>query len=526
MELILTEEYIMVSNMDTNDSGKVGENTQNQIIDQTKDEILDYLMGSASTNSEAANNKSFESLRKEIHNQQSKLAKQTKSSNKKEKQLTQAKKEAQPKAIQSLQKVFIHSIQLSYAQLKLAYNLASSLNQVELFRPVTSLIEKLHRTRIDLPQFSPEAAATLKAKVKPLEPAVHNAFNTTSDFLDTSKGLAKEYAMAAGSFMTHKLPAYRKTTAGALVLIGCGLLTLISQVTMQASTQRQDVLNSKRLASVNWNVNGHVSDKEKSNVKKLMANGNIKVVPKAKQLSNRVQLITDTAKISNKAVSPDDPIMVISSNSVKHKINSGESILSISQKYKVSISDLISANPEKDLINLKSGQDIAVPVTMDIKDAPARPSSLYSKIPRNLIASRSMSSTTDRNRQFAPGNGAMAWPVPSSRNISSRYGPRWGGFHPGIDITAPIGTPIIATKGGVVISSGWAGGYGKCIIVDHGNGISTRYAHASALLVNQGQHVQAGQVIARMGSTGWSTGSHLHYEVMVNGRHHNPINFF
>jgi len=120
----------------------------------------------------------------------------------------------------------------------------------------------------------------------------------------------------------------------------------------------------------------------------------------------------------------------------------------------------------------------------------------------------------------------MMWPVPSSSTVSSPYGPRWGGFHPGIDITAPHGTPIIATKDGVVINSGWSGGYGKCIIIDHGNGISTRYAHASVLLVSPGQPIKAGQVIAKMGSTGWSTGSHLHYEVLVNGRHHNPHSFF
>lgn len=114
---------------------------------------------------------------------------------------------------------------------------------------------------------------------------------------------------------------------------------------------------------------------------------------------------------------------------------------------------------------------------------------------------------------------------PANGEVSSRYGLRWGGsdFHPGIDIAADIGTPIVATADGVVIESGWnSGGYGYMVDVDHGNGIVTRYGHNSQLAVSVGTAVKKGQVIAYMGSTGFSTGPHLHYEVRVNGKAVNP----
>ncbi len=117
---------------------------------------------------------------------------------------------------------------------------------------------------------------------------------------------------------------------------------------------------------------------------------------------------------------------------------------------------------------------------------------------------------------------------PSSGVVSSPYGLRWGGsdFHPGIDIADDMGTPIRATADGVVSVAGWnSGGYGNMVDIDHGNGIMTRYGHASYVVVNAGQHVKRGQIIAYMGSTGFSTGPHVHYEVRVNGQAVNPAGY-
>ena len=115
--------------------------------------------------------------------------------------------------------------------------------------------------------------------------------------------------------------------------------------------------------------------------------------------------------------------------------------------------------------------------------------------------------------------------------VSSEYGNRWHSllgkykFHSGIDIAVNSGTPIKAAEDGTVILSGSNGGYGLCVIIDHGGGISTLYGHASKLLVKKGDVVTRGQSIALVGSTGVSTGPHLHFEVRIKGVTDNPRNW-
>ena len=114
---------------------------------------------------------------------------------------------------------------------------------------------------------------------------------------------------------------------------------------------------------------------------------------------------------------------------------------------------------------------------------------------------------------------------PARGEVSSPFGLRWNGsdFHPGIDIANDFGTPIVATADGIVTDAGWnAGGYGNKVDIDHGNGIMTRYGHAQSIVVRPGQQVRRGQIIAYMGSTGFSTGPHVHYEVRINGEAVNP----
>ena len=127
--------------------------------------------------------------------------------------------------------------------------------------------------------------------------------------------------------------------------------------------------------------------------------------------------------------------------------------------------------------------------------------------------------------------GAMCWPSQASTRITSAFGWRYlsllGGrnYHTGVDIGAAGGTNILAANSGTVIKAGWNNSYGYMVMVDHGGGIVTLYAHSSKLLVKTGDVVGRGQVIALVGSTGRSTGPHLHFEVRVNGEYKNPLNY-
>ena len=155
----------------------------------------------------------------------------------------------------------------------------------------------------------------------------------------------------------------------------------------------------------------------------------------------------------------------------------------------------------------------------------------------------------EKKRQEAEANGetyvpeastptysdtGFIWPVPTVRNTSDMYGERWiveegkSDFHKGIDITKPgcAGETIVASAGGTVIQASDKGnGYGKCVIIDHGNGIATLYAHCSELYTSLGATVAQGDPIGAIGCTGYAYGNHLHFEVRIDGQHTNPSNY-
>lgn len=140
-----------------------------------------------------------------------------------------------------------------------------------------------------------------------------------------------------------------------------------------------------------------------------------------------------------------------------------------------------------------------------------------------------METPRGRARADKPWSGRFISPVEG--RLTSGFGMRVHPIfkvrkrHTGVDIAAPSGTPIRAADSGVVVEAGYIRGYGYTVILDHGGGVATLYAHCSALLVREGQEVQRGQIIARVGSTGYSTGPHLHFEVRVNGEPVNPLQY-
>lgn len=144
---------------------------------------------------------------------------------------------------------------------------------------------------------------------------------------------------------------------------------------------------------------------------------------------------------------------------------------------------------------------------------------------------REQARQSERKRQTAPPSspsppssstrsGGFAWPICAP--VTSEYGPRWGRTHRGIDFGASTGSPSRAARAGTVITAGWQGGYGNLVLIDHHNGIVTAYAHLSRVAVSSGSSVSQGQTIGSVGSTGNSTGPHLHFEIRVNGSAVNP----
>ncbi|MDQ3757645.1 MAG: peptidoglycan DD-metalloendopeptidase family protein [Actinomycetota bacterium] len=185
------------------------------------------------------------------------------------------------------------------------------------------------------------------------------------------------------------------------------------------------------------------------------------------------------------------------------------------------LSDLQKAHAEKSRLN--AALDARIAEYQREADQVAQTESGLTALIQQRQAARASRSAVDPGTDGRVSGAGLIWPVRGP--VTSGFGYRWGRMHQGIDIGAGTGTPIRAAKGGEVIFAGSMGGYGNCIIVDHGGGFTTLYAHQSRLGASDGQSVSQGQVIGFVGSTGHSTGPHLHFETRVGGAARNPRNY-
>lgn len=185
-----------------------------------------------------------------------------------------------------------------------------------------------------------------------------------------------------------------------------------------------------------------------------------------------------------------------------HTVRRGESLWDIARAYEVSMDEIVAANRLADPSRLQVSQQLIIP------GAQAQAAALR----REAL----VSSSGQLLRNFD-------WPL--TGRISSRFGPRWGRMHQGLDIAVPTGTPVRAAAAGTVTYAGAMGGYGNIVIIDHGNRVETRYAHNSRIVVRVGQRVKRGEVIAYSGNTGNSTGPHLHFEIRYRGTPVNPEHY-
>jgi lipoprotein NlpD len=225
---------------------------------------------------------------------------------------------------------------------------------------------------------------------------------------------------------------------------------------------------------------------------------------------------------------------------VVHVVRRGETVYRIAKTYGLSPDELMEVNGLEDPRQLEVGMELFVPGAMQVLEVPAAAEAAARNGPLSPLRgaretptasaqperSEAKSKATPTSAKRPPlvaqaGPAGLGWPVQGL--LYSRYGLRDGQRHDGIDIAAPEGTPVGAAAAGTVVYAGRQAGYGAIVIVRHAAGLLTVYAHASAILVQQGQDVAAGQPIARVGRSGRTTGPHLHFEVREGTRPRNPL---
>lgn len=201
-----------------------------------------------------------------------------------------------------------------------------------------------------------------------------------------------------------------------------------------------------------------------------------------------------------------------------HTVRPGETLYRIARGYGVPLADLTRENGIEDAATVEEGRVIFVPRTelsraADPPPAPRRGRQPLARVPR----------TIPRALDPAARGAALSWPVRGV--LFSGFGSRARDQHDGIDLAAPEGTPVLAARAGTVLFSGEQRGYGKIVLVAHGGDVVTVYAHNAENLAHAGDQVQEGMAIARVGRTGNATGPHLHFEVRVGSRPHDPLGF-
>jgi len=212
---------------------------------------------------------------------------------------------------------------------------------------------------------------------------------------------------------------------------------------------------------------------------------------------------------SVKDIKPGQILRILPVSGISHKVKYGDTVYSIAKKYQVDPQVIVDwpynsfANDET--FALAVGQDLIIPDGVKPKEIPTAPRpTYYAQVPG-----------------AGAGTGQFVWPT------SGRISQGFAWYHKAIDIANKDAPDILAADGGTVVIAGWVApiAYGNHVVIDHGNGFATLYAHMSSLYVSAGQKVARGQAIGKMGSTGRSTGIHLHFEIRQNGVAQNPLNF-
>ncbi|MFN8472480.1 MAG: peptidoglycan DD-metalloendopeptidase family protein [Anaerolineae bacterium] len=235
----------------------------------------------------------------------------------------------------------------------------------------------------------------------------------------------------------------------------------------------------------------------------------------------------------NHLILPGDDLRIPPSGGIVHIVKDGDTLDSIASKYETDAATIVGYAPnhvktDDDLrpeqLLFVPGADIALPAPTPAPRQNTLVSVLQPKAAQQPSARNAPPASAPQQpaRSSAPvaGSGNFRYPTPGGYLITTYF----SGWHPGVDFAIAMGTPVYAADGGRVVFSGWDNtGYGYCIIIDHGNGFRTRYAHLSWIFPSYGQYVHKGEQIGKVGSTGHSSGPHLHFEIILNGVPRNPF---
>jgi murein DD-endopeptidase MepM/ murein hydrolase activator NlpD len=193
-----------------------------------------------------------------------------------------------------------------------------------------------------------------------------------------------------------------------------------------------------------------------------------------------------------------------------HTVVAGDTPSALAAHYGIEQADILSVNVLDPSGALRPGDEIVLPG--------AKP-----PVTMVTVASRGAGDRPPAPAGGSGGGSGILYIWPAEGFITSGYGPRSGRMHEGIDLAASMGAPVVAARGGVVVRAGWRDGYGYAVEIGHGGGISTLYAHLSEILAGVGRNVAQGELVARVGSTGRSTGPHLHFEIRTPGGKVDPL---
>jgi murein DD-endopeptidase MepM/ murein hydrolase activator NlpD len=204
----------------------------------------------------------------------------------------------------------------------------------------------------------------------------------------------------------------------------------------------------------------------------------------------------------NSYIRPGDKLAILPISGVSYTIQSGDTLSSIATKFGTTVDKILSFNNLESAAVIKARQKLIIPGGKLGYTSISRTRSIYT------------------SSDGSPSANNFLWPA-SSKRITQYY--HWR--HHAIDIGGKTGQPIYASRAGRVEKAGWTTGYGYNIVLNHGGGVKTLYAHASQIHVKRGQQVEQGEVIGAVGSTGWSTGPHIHFEIIISGSKVNPLSY-